>query len=121
MQKAISILLVFCILLQAFSKLSIIATYELNKDFISKVLCINKQEPASQCEGKCYLTKKLEQAEKHEHLPSGDIKLKVEILFIQHIANFHFVGLPLETTAASFYPQLPYTSPLISVFTPPKI
>lgn len=35
--------------------------YAINYDYISKVLCINKDKPALQCNGKCQLMQKLEQ------------------------------------------------------------
>ncbi len=35
--------------------------YAINYDYISKVLCINKDKPKLQCNGKCQLMKKLKQ------------------------------------------------------------
>lgn len=35
--------------------------YEANKDFIAKNLCVNRFNPNSDCEGKCFLMKKLKQ------------------------------------------------------------
>jgi hypothetical protein len=121
LQKAIAILLITCVLMQSFSKLSIIASYELNKDFIASVLCINKKEPVNTCEGKCYLAKQLAQAEKHEHLPAGDLKTKADILFIQQIQRFRFEGAASSLTPESIYHPHTYTSPVFSVFTPPKV
>jgi len=37
--------------------------YELRKDYISEVLCINRDIPESNCQGKCYLKKQLAQAD----------------------------------------------------------
>jgi uncharacterized iron-regulated protein len=34
--------------------------YEVNKDYISKVLCENKEKKAMHCEGKCHLKKELD-------------------------------------------------------------
>jgi hypothetical protein len=39
------------------------AGYELNKNYIAAVLCENKAKPKLHCNGKCYLAKKLKQAE----------------------------------------------------------
>ncbi len=38
--------------------------YQIRKDYIAKVLCINKDEPVLECEGKCYLKKQLTKAQK---------------------------------------------------------
>jgi len=33
--------------------------YAINKDYISEYLCINKDQPELQCDGKCYLSQQL--------------------------------------------------------------
>lgn len=38
----------------------------MNKDYISKVLCINIDKPQLNCNGKCFLTKKIAEAEKKQ-------------------------------------------------------
>lgn len=40
--------------------------YELRKDYIAKVLCIEREKPITACNGKCYLNTRLEAA-----LPDG--------------------------------------------------
>src|ERR1035438_5166972 len=47
------------LLLQSFSKVGILLNYRLNKDFISKNFCENKNKPALHCNGKCHLAKQL--------------------------------------------------------------
>ena len=65
-----TILLLTTIFLQTFSSFVIRADYILNKDFIVRVLCINREKPAMHCDGKCYLKKKIKQAEKSEQKSS---------------------------------------------------
>ena len=61
--------------------------YVVNQDYIAEYLCINKDKPMMDCNGKCYLAKMLqeEQNEKKENLPAIDLKEYpigfVEILF----------------------------------------
>ncbi|MBS1658072.1 MAG: hypothetical protein JST18_08255 [Bacteroidetes bacterium] len=50
--------------------------YELEKDYYSQVLCINKEKPSLHCEGKCQLRKELEQEEKNEQNPAVPLKTK---------------------------------------------
>ncbi len=38
--------------------------YAINYDYISKVLCVNKEKPKLQCNGKCHLTKELAKLQK---------------------------------------------------------
>ncbi len=40
--------------------------YVINYDYISKVLCINKDKPEMRCNGKCQLVKKLKQQEEND-------------------------------------------------------
>ena len=40
-------------------QLSVYVNFKINQDFISKVLCINKEKPELKCHGSCHLAKKL--------------------------------------------------------------
>jgi hypothetical protein len=60
---SISILLI-CLLSVTFSKWILIAAYELNQQYISKELCINRTNPSAHCSGHCYLNKQLDNEEK---------------------------------------------------------
>jgi hypothetical protein len=52
-------LLMGAMLAQTFSKSFIVLDYQWNKDYIARVLCVNRNKPEMKCEGKCYLCKKL--------------------------------------------------------------
>ena len=43
--------------------------YVLNQDYIAEFLCINKDKPELQCNGKCHLVKELEKQQENE--PKG--------------------------------------------------
>jgi hypothetical protein len=43
--------------LQCFYKLSVLAYYHLNREYIAEVLCINKEKPMEACHGQCFLKK----------------------------------------------------------------
>ena len=61
---AIGILIVFC-----FAEIRPILPfldYYVNYEYISEVLCINKDKPMSTCNGKCYLSQQLKEAQKTE-------------------------------------------------------
>lgn len=40
--------------------------YVLNQDYIAEFLCINKDKPKLQCNGKCHLVKEIEKQQKNE-------------------------------------------------------
>ncbi len=58
------------------------AEYLLNYEYISEVLCINKDKPKLECDGKCYLMKSL--AEASENTETKDFppkKLDFQLLY----------------------------------------
>jgi hypothetical protein len=59
LKQAVAILLIITLGIQTFSKLVIEFNFEINRSYIAKNLCINRNNPESTCKGKCYLKKKL--------------------------------------------------------------
>jgi hypothetical protein len=49
-----------------------LANYLVNQDYIAEFLCINKDKPELECNGKCYLAEQLKKAseEKEKNLPA---------------------------------------------------
>ena len=104
----------------SFSKGMIWLGYELNKEFISKNLCINKLKPKLHCKGSCQLMKKIAEEER-EDAPSTFMKLKggfsesdlpgyVHLsLFVKEIKTKHN-KLPRNSS---------YSEPVFPVFHPP--
>ncbi|MFH1319424.1 MAG: hypothetical protein ABII90_02065 [Bacteroidota bacterium] len=59
--------------------------YAVNKDYIAKVLCINKDKPQMSCEGKCHLQKQLKKATTEKNNPEQNTPPKTktqEVIFI---------------------------------------
>jgi len=54
---------------QTFSKWCLILEYQVNRDFISKNICVNRSTPLSCCKGKCYLNKKMADDESSQQVP----------------------------------------------------
>lgn len=48
------------------SKMFVFAGFELNRAYIAEKLCENKERPWLHCNGRCYLAKKIRQAEEKE-------------------------------------------------------
>ena len=61
----------------------------MNKDYIAKVLCINIDKPQLNCNGKCFLTKKIAEAEKkqqnQERKAQKDISQQIMLIPFFHI------------------------------------
>ncbi len=58
-----SFALAMLIWLNAISATLVFLDYELRKDFIAEVLCINKNEPEFRCAGSCHLKKNLQKTQ----------------------------------------------------------
>lgn len=51
--------------------------YLYNQDYIAEVLCINKDKPMLNCDGKCYLAQMIKEQQKekqHQDVPSADLR-----------------------------------------------
>ena len=64
-----------CLSCQLVLKLSIIAWFEINQDYIAANLCENKARPELVCCGKCVLTKQLKKADNNERKESAPVKI----------------------------------------------
>jgi len=64
----ITIVLILLIALQTFSKWCLIIEYQVNRDYIAKNLCVNRDN-LSCCKGKCYLNKKIATDESQQQAP----------------------------------------------------
>jgi len=71
-KRAISIFILVLLILTNFSRLFIYAGFELNQNYIASKLCENRDRPEMNCNGKCYLAKKIKQAEEKEKKQEQD-------------------------------------------------
>lgn len=58
--------------------------YAWKKDYIAKYLCINKDKPELQCNGKCHLKKELSEQRKDEKGPAFPFKISNESIQLWH-------------------------------------
>ena len=121
MKPTLTILLASLFLLQSFTRTFIVVNYQLNKDYISNVLCENKAKKELHCEGKCHLKKELAKEEKKETTPNGSSKEKFEVTLFNNIntAILAFADLKLKTI---FHYRETITDKIpVSVFHPPGV
>jgi hypothetical protein len=115
------VILVFYILRPVFPFIE----YAINKDFIVKNLCINRDKPLSCCEGKCHLAKQL----KKSNDSNNDPKDKNTNKKIQNEETKEFLCIPV-TIPKIFETGLvlqPFPMTIVSqifsaaIFVPPKL
>ncbi|MBP7389359.1 MAG: hypothetical protein KA841_03080 [Chitinophagales bacterium] len=80
-----AILLVTCIVVESTGKGGILISYLANKQYIAENLCANKSNKKLHCNGKCYLTKQLEEGEKKEQSPAQPINKMYDEEFIMDL------------------------------------
>jgi hypothetical protein len=115
-------LLIVALSFQFSVKVGIMGYYLANKDYIAKVLCINRDKPAMKCEGKCHLRGQLEQQEEQQQKNPASIKDMSETVI--------FINAPLTVSNRLLLPSsasdnTPYTFSvaagyITAVFHPPS-
>ena len=117
--RVFAYILLLGFILQSCSKQLIYTDYLVNKDFIANVLCVNKNAPGKQCEGKCHLKKQLDQDTKQQEGNSPKSKIAAEVVFLSP------ESIMLEITAIQiakpyfYYQSRTTNSHTNSVFQPP--
>lgn len=95
--------------------------YAIDYDYISKVLCINKDEPELQCNGKCQLMIKLKEQQENDY-NSLSISLKDYPIGFVKITSIKKRNIFSNTKINNYLHQQNYTFLYIgSVFHPPTI
>jgi len=111
LKQVAAILLFIGVLSQTFSKMLIVAEYELNKDYIARNLCVNRNKPKMHCNGKCHMMRKMKQEEKSEQEnPERRAENKLEIIctafspaHLNHlliVSTIQYPNLQVNTCAA---------------------
>lgn len=70
----LSSVLLAAFVLQLSGKFIVLVNYAINKDYVAKVLCVNKNKPQMHCNGKCHLKKQLKTEDKKEQSPVNPLK-----------------------------------------------
>ena len=119
-KKIIAISLIFAMLMQLFGSVAVIVNYVINKEYISKTFCVNRDKPKKRCNGKCHLMKQLQKENKKEKSPLATIKVQSPVQFFEGFLGFSYVP---ESTIIRF-PDFIAGKPLSSaqpVFHPPAV
>jgi len=117
------IIIVFTILLKPVFP---VVEYVVNYDYVSKVLCENKDKPQLKCNGKCHLMKELAKQAESEKPIQNDKKNTVnelETLFFQEIKALVTRQIYFQDTTSigDNYANLYFHRVSCSVFHPPTI
>src|SRR5688572_13806621 len=111
-------ILMLLTLAMSYSKGLIWMEYEVNKEFISRNLCINKSNPKLNCKGKCQVTKQMTESENESpSSPFQKIKLSQDQTTPEcSAAIFPPVVDKNKMEQNLFLNQPDYTSPVFPIF-----
>ncbi len=113
-------LLVICTISNCYMQLVVYSGYQMNKEYITSVFCINKAHPELHCDGQCFLAKKLKDLDGKNKQAQENLKRVVEaepqfkIVVLNHTIPFFVIK------AESGYLEKPAKDLSISIFHPPK-
>ncbi len=123
MMRLISICLLIVLALPGVSRLWIMADFNLNRETIAELFCINKEKPMTICYGSCYLGQQLREVENNEAEESQTVTYQIKIspyLFTTKAipSGIGYVADKLQTFR--FVSRIYYYDPLNRIFHPPK-
>jgi hypothetical protein len=106
MNKNVGVIFIILYFVALLKPVSPYLEYTINKDFIAKVLCINKDKPELKCNGKCHLTKQLKKASDTNEKKRGLISIKDYPIGFVNISKFKIYcrnHIKLKSSYLSFY------------------
>jgi hypothetical protein len=103
------------------AQLFVYAGFELNQKYIATELCVNRDKPQMHCNGKCYLMRKLKQAEQKEKAHENENQRPVlqPGVIVEQIS----LNAPVFTISTCTRAELRINLPqhFISIFQPPQV
>ncbi|MBB5637915.1 hypothetical protein HDF26_000755 [Pedobacter cryoconitis] len=114
-------ILIFFTMAANFSQVFVRAGFELNESYIVSKLCINRDKPQMHCNGKCYLMRKLKQAEQKERNRAHENQRSMyQLGVVVEKLSFNPYMVRVERI---YKPELPFLLPAYAadIFQPPRV
>ncbi len=80
---------------QSLDRLMIVAAFQINREKITELFCINKDKPEKKCKGCCYLAKEIKKA--------NDCEKKIPCGLKQHETPTWFVSMQSSNVLSPLY------------------
>jgi hypothetical protein len=88
LRKSLAIVLLLAFSTQLSAKALVIGYYYLNQKYIAENLCVNKEKPQMDCNGKCHLKKQLSKQEQAGHQSVPNLKeIGETLVFFETLLN----------------------------------
>jgi hypothetical protein len=83
LRKAAVWILLFVMIFETSGKTMLLLSFEMNRDFIAKELCVKKDIPDNCCKGSCQLTREMKEQDDRESKSFPSLQVKSELLFFE--------------------------------------
>lgn len=118
--RLLAILLICSLFAENISRLLVTAAFELNQQYIAEYFCVNKDKPMLHCDGKCYLARKLKEAEEKEKKSEKEsLKVSYQPAFITEKTIWTAPVSPIEKHQSVEFPFVLPSRPA-KIFHPPR-
>lgn len=120
LRRCIAILLVVALMASGFQRFFAYAGFELNRNYIAKALCENRNRPEMHCNGKCYFVKKVKAAQQRD--AENERQVQKNLFQEAYVAVNAVVLFPncLLRVVNTPYAKLNPATRMVSLFRPPK-
>jgi hypothetical protein len=101
----------------------LVLNYQVNMDFIIENFCENTDKPEMHCDGKCHLSKQIEQEESQKSENPISVNGGISfVLTVEELPMFRVDQIDqTESSTNSPYLEKSYGSHLFGVFHPPQV
>ena len=124
MKGLLTYIIILSFILFGIKETVIVSFYEVNKEYITKIYCINKEKPELKCDGKCHMKKMIKKSEKKEQesFPEGTLELKV-LTFVKSDFNQNFstINKLKELNKTIYSEHLHGVLSFADIFHPPQV
>lgn len=109
------------LIVQSASTSLTLINFELQRERITQLFCINKATPEKHCEGKCYLEKQIKaDEESHSETPQTRAEFLTLVFTVEDIPNASLTPFSTRIKHQFAYIIPHFTSVVSTIFHPPK-
>lgn len=120
-KQVIAVLIIFSLALQSFRYYAVLADFYLNRDYIVKNICENRNKPQMHCNGKCHFKKQLQKEEQQQQQNNNRTnKGNSPVLFCNSIQVYVYPN-SIILKSYSFYTSSLSSSFQLALLRPPCI
>jgi len=123
--KTVLVSLILLLVLAAYIIIPVVPVidYLVNKDYIAKNLCINKDKPKSCCKGKCHMVKQLQKTNKNTDNDPKNTSSRVQLKELNEFVVSRTCSYTPEINSHTYFVYNILTSDQLAysaIFVPPK-